>query len=223
MTEQIGTSNLLRTWANDGAVVVPADAKIDEGWLRGEQPPHEWMNYIHNVLGQKVNHALSRGAADWNGGTEYLAGATVNRNGVTWLALTTNENSEPSDGNTNWAALYSRDNILGTVSQSGGVPTGAIIQRGSNANGEFVKYADGTLICYNNNLATPSQGFTWTFPAAFVEGGEPAVVGIVLTALNRVTTNFGSTPTGVEIYVHVSDTGSASNLPTRQIAIGRWF
>lgn len=31
--------------------------------------------------------------------------------------------------------------IAGTVSQSGGVPTGAIIERGSNANGEYVRYA----------------------------------------------------------------------------------
>ena len=42
--------------------------------------------------------------------------------------------------------IYNQSNILGTVSQSGGVPTGAIIERGSNANGEFVRYADGTLI-----------------------------------------------------------------------------
>lgn len=44
-------------------------------------------------------------------------------------------------------ALYSRDSILGTVSQSGDVPTGAIIERGSNANGEYVRWADGTQIC----------------------------------------------------------------------------
>lgn len=43
--------------------------------------------------------------------------------------------------------VFSQGNILGTVSETGGVPTGAIIERGSNANGEFVKYADGTMIC----------------------------------------------------------------------------
>lgn len=45
------------------------------------------------------------------------------------------------------ADYYNKENILGTVSQSGGVPTGAIIERGSNANGEYVKFADGTMIC----------------------------------------------------------------------------
>ncbi|MBD8090994.1 hypothetical protein IFT48_13410 [Pseudomonas fluorescens] len=39
--------------------------------------------------------------------------------------------------------------LVGTVAQSGGVPTGAIIERGSNANGQFTKYADGTLICWD--------------------------------------------------------------------------
>jgi|GEM_PF-2317546 hypothetical protein len=46
-----------------------------------------------------------------------------------------------------WQKIYHSRNILGTVSQSDGVPTGAIIERGSNANGEYVKFADGSLIC----------------------------------------------------------------------------
>ncbi|WP_152091370.1 hypothetical protein [Pseudomonas aeruginosa] len=68
-------------------------------------------------------------------------------------------------------ALYSRDSILGAVSQSSGVPTGAVIQRGSNANGEFVRMADGTQTCYAvisllysaNNLLSA----TWIYPAGF--------------------------------------------------------
>jgi len=50
-----------------------------------------------------------------------------------------------------WAELFHTQNILGTVSQTGGVATGAIIQRGSNANGDFVRFADGTQICTNDN------------------------------------------------------------------------
>ncbi|MEI0636405.1 hypothetical protein VUT03_33625, partial [Pseudomonas aeruginosa] len=51
----------------------------------------------------------------------------------------------PALGST--GALYSRDSILGAVSQSSGVPTGAVIDRGSNANGEYVRFADGTQVC----------------------------------------------------------------------------
>ncbi|MFM1691806.1 hypothetical protein [Aeromonas salmonicida] len=44
--------------------------------------------------------------------------------------------------------VYKKRNIIGLVGQSGGIPTGAIIERGSNANGEYTKYADGTMECY---------------------------------------------------------------------------
>ena len=44
------------------------------------------------------------------------------------------------------ADLYKKRNILGPVSQSGGVPTGAIIESGSNANGRWAKYASGDAI-----------------------------------------------------------------------------
>jgi len=58
--------------------------------------------------------------------------------------------------------LYSRDSVLGTVSQSAGVPTGAIIESGSNANGEYTRWADGTQIAHNDNAAIT------TTPATFV-------------------------------------------------------
>lgn len=45
------------------------------------------------------------------------------------------------------ADVYGRANIVGTVSQSGGVPTGAVIQRGSNPNGTFERWADGSMTC----------------------------------------------------------------------------
>ena len=50
-----------------------------------------------------------------------------------------------------WATFYNDANILGTVSQSDGVPTGAIIQYVSNANGKAVRYADGTQIAWNDD------------------------------------------------------------------------
>lgn len=67
---------------------------------------------------------------------------------------------------------FRRGNILGNVSQSGGVPTGAVIQSGSNANGDFVRFADGTQICWSGLVkaehinGTALRG-TWSFPANF--------------------------------------------------------
>lgn len=64
---------------------------------------------------------------------------------------------------------YGPGNLLGTVSQTGGVPTGGVIERGSNANGEYIRFADGTQICthkiYMNVSSNGYQGFA--FPAAF--------------------------------------------------------
>ena len=70
----------------------------------------------------------------------------------------TNNGSTWAGGNT----LYGTANAVGAVSQSGGSPTGAVIEQGSNANGEFTRFADGTQICVNNNVAIT------TSPAAFV-------------------------------------------------------
>lgn len=74
--------------------------------------------------------------------------------------------------------------IVGNVSQSGGVPTGAIVQRGSNANGEFVRYADGTQICWSGLVqashinGTALRG-TWSFPSNFI---APAACGFSLVS-----------------------------------------
>lgn len=70
------------------------------------------------------------------------------------------------------ASVYRRANILGSVSQSGGVPTGAIVERGSNANGEYVRFADGTQICWISNFVMTYLNAhillgEWTYPAAF--------------------------------------------------------
>ena len=52
-----------------------------------------------------------------------------------------------------WRLVYDQASLLGPVSQSGGVPTGAVLERGSNANGTYVRWADGTQICTNANAA----------------------------------------------------------------------
>jgi hypothetical protein len=70
------------------------------------------------------------------------------------------------------AQAYRRGNILGTVSEASGVPTGAVIERGSNANGEYVRFADGTQICWGTAAVTSRAAgsatiIDWTYPAAF--------------------------------------------------------
>lgn len=70
---------------------------------------------------------------------------------------------------TAWSKNVRLKDVVGTVSQSGGVPTGAIIERGTTATGEYTKYADGTLDCwyapgYLTHAANTDLVTGWTFP-----------------------------------------------------------
>ena len=141
---------------------------------------------------------------------------------------------ETSDG-----AVYAKGNILGTVSEDGGVPTGAIIERGSNANGEFVRYADGTQICWRNDFALPfvtglRVGANWTYPASFVTDGSVSVFhlpdsggGASKGPDSYIATRFiiGSTSTSLQAYRVEGTDGWVDGdvISTTAMGIGRWF
>jgi hypothetical protein len=125
-----------------------------------------------------------------------------------------------TDAQNDPAKLFRRDNILGTVTESSGVPTGAIIESGSNANGEFVKYADGTMIC--TILLSPATSTTWTFPIAFSSAPNVQATNAVGN-LPRGCTVSVSSATSVVVYRWVVSTGSTSGTGAYAIATGRWF
>lgn len=130
----------------------------------------------------------------------------------------------------NGSLVYTRGNIVGTVSQSSGAPTGAIIEKGSNANGNYVRYADGTQICYRDDFEiTPSAAntptsATWTFPAAFgsttnlivLATANSSVVGTIVTG---VATS-GTTSTTTLVWVTRINTTATF---IQMTAIGRWY
>ncbi len=117
--------------------------------------------------------------------------------------------------------VYAHETILGAVSQSGGVPTGAIIQRGSNANGSFARFADGTQICWHGFSSSTSAGVTWTYPAAF-----SGVVRVSLTPNStseaRVATFSGRTETSVLVHLFAPDNTRLSHF-VEMTAIGSWY
>jgi hypothetical protein len=134
-----------------------------------------------------------------------------------------------STGSITWTELYSRNSILGTVSQTGGVPTGAVIERGSNANGSYVRFADGTQICTNSNLATSASADTaWTFPATFqypANPNRPVVSGNVATTVsNGHRLAISGLASGTSIFVNAINISNARVAATAHLtAIGRWF
>ena len=135
---------------------------------------------------------------------------------------------------------YKQSNIVGTVSQSGGVPTGAIIQRGSNANGEWVRYADGTQICTATKpIITgndPSRGYPLdslsraeraSFPAFFVGNSPAGFVSIQHDASldNRDWFYTSLIQTNIEKWTirGNSDSGVTEPEDFYFCAIGRWY
>lgn len=59
--------------------------------------------------------------------------------------------------------------LVGTVAQSGGIPTGALFERGSNANGHYFRTAGGLQVCLRevtHNL-TSTAAASFGFPAGF--------------------------------------------------------
>jgi hypothetical protein len=103
LAKDIGTSELMDVWASDGAVVQPSLDKKENGWELGEQPPHEYMNWILNILGKSLNHIFQNGVPLWNSTTAYVVGNLVQVSGVIYRAKADNNNSAPP--NNNWLAI----------------------------------------------------------------------------------------------------------------------
>lgn len=128
--------------------------------------------------------------------------------------------------------VFDTGNLLGTVSQSGGAATGAVIERGNNANGEYVRFADGTQMCWSTDLFGTtnvptgalyrSGDITWTYPAVF--SVEPNVHGSCPGEMNTWT-NIKPTSTGNTSSAIMRGFAAATGVERRYgaFAIGRWF
>jgi hypothetical protein len=116
-------------------------------------------------------------------------------------------------------ALYSRDSILGTVSQAAGVPTGAIIQRGSNANGEFVRFADGTQICTRGGSGWVGSDLDnyYAHAAAFIS--VPAVTWNTVPSTNVYAVSAVWSQGTAWSFRHTTASPQSFYL----VAIGRWY
>ena len=139
-----------------------------------------------------------------------------------------------STGNNDPAEVFKQSNILGTVSESGGVPTGAIIEIGSNSNGEFVKFADGTMIVtlfhqesYEGESLLGVKSLT--FPSAFAS--TPSLtVGADMSSIGSFVDRTGFCPydsltnSGCRVFLFFLNLSSNHiSLRARLTAIGRWY
>ncbi|WP_312903865.1 hypothetical protein [Stutzerimonas nitrititolerans] len=131
---------------------------------------------------------------------------------------------------------YRRGNILGTVSQAGGVPTGAIIERGSNTNGEYIRWADGTQECWRvvGGIGSWTAGLTlnrpWTFPATFANTSamfayhsHQSAAGADISSSGWDTWVHALTTSGAEFGVKNTGAVAQSGSTQMQYAKGRWY
>ena len=124
------------------------------------------------------------------------------------------------------------------ITSNGGVDnfdnTKAIIESGSNANGAYVKYADGTMVCSFNHttemLASSATGsvfrssrLTWTYPVAFISVPDVAIStysssnGFIWAG---TATENDTTASSVGAYLFASAVTGTGYLSF--MAIGRW-
>lgn len=106
------------------------------------------------------------------------------------------------------------------------IQSGGIIQSGSNANGRFIYYADGTLIMYGSfsvSLTTSLQEFIINFPNGFFDVDTP-----VFTAVGRPSSEWdGFGIIGHNVAAVAAGRITIKGTPTQTItgkwqAIGRW-
>lgn len=110
--------------------------------------------------------------------------------------------------------------------------TGAIWERGVNTNGEYIKFADGTMICYALALSATNltvnewKAYSYTLPAVFYTA--PVVspdlsIGTGWAAVVDIQSG-GSSTTQVTILLITNNGDYLSlNNGVQYIAIGRWF
>lgn len=107
---------------------------------------------------------------------------------------------------------------------------GQIIESGSNTHGSYIKFADGTMICYSQGVAgyydSASKVYVsdWTFPIAFID--KPVVIGNTLGGNSKTYSSiFGVFVTHVVIQTKCFGINGAVEECDRGancIAIGRW-
>ncbi len=208
----------------------------------GSKRPTILSGSLNDVQNGGVNRFLcwNTGATDvpWNYGVgmQFMAFDTTGnqlafrRGGAPAMAFRATVTSAPTFSE--WFEVFHTGNAVGTVSATPGIGS-SIMERGSNANGEYVRLIDGTQICTHSvtiadvNTADGAgfrntTGVTWTFPANFIGGTLPSLSGSVNDAGHVWPTFYCNSASMATIHAK-SFTAHAGAVTAHVTAIGRWF
>lgn len=114
---------------------------------------------------------------------------------------------------------YGPGNLLGPVSQSAGLPTGAVIERGSNAGGAYLRFADGTQICTGLVSVAAGAALAHGWPMAFAAAPQVSLTGTGSAPVIATAANISAS--GADL--HAFDTAGAQIAADLGVmAIGPW-
>lgn len=139
---------------------------------------------------------------------------------------------DPGVDGSNNPNVYQRNNIIGPVSQASGVPTGALIGSGSNTSGRYIKYADGTMICWRMFATTQttnrasgavfqSDVVNVTFPQEFAS--KPVMNPCSEFVAGIVGWGWGDSKTTSTGELRLISGANNAQGKVGYIAIGRWY
>jgi len=117
-----------------------------------------------------------------------------------------------------WHALIHSGNLVGTL---GLANDPRVIERGANANGEYLRLVDGTQICWRSLTGATGAGSSWTYPAVF--SAPPVVSGsAVAGVLSAVCLD--AAPGAASALVSARNGSGARRADVMHLqACGRWF
>jgi hypothetical protein len=216
-TETLDPPALRRLVAEISRQLEAANQKIEV--LESRSVIRNGVNRSPNTIGQMA----------LDGTDVYFAGGL---DVADWFELLTRADVVTSDSdvtagrllknNTGPAQSFRRGNILGTVSQSGGVPTGAIIERGSNSNGNYIRLAANIQICWTRSFSVAASDTAWTFPSAF--STNVGLIGCVQPSTSIPYTSSRSTTTTTSVIPRLwNAAGTRVDASADLLAIGSWF
>lgn len=134
-----------------------------------------------------------------------------------------------------WDKRVTLSNILGTVSQASGVPTGAIIESGTINGAKYTKWADGTMMCRlpaTNAAPAASSAFGsvfggaqigFNFPVAFSSVPDVTWSGVALTVTTGWPSNEGGPSTTGTGNIRWMSPVSGATGNVGYTAWGRWY
>ncbi|GGG59702.1 tail fiber protein [Salipiger pallidus] len=221
-----------------GTLTPPAVTDLDafdtpNGWYRTISPSLAGVRPTHSGAALSSVYGFLHVQRYDNGGIKQVYTSVANAG---FASMRTWEREGTIGGGWNpWRENYSTRNVLGAVSQSGGSPTGGLFEYGSNANGSYLRLADGTQICWGSqSLSSIAIGVAYAggfrsgsvasanFPAPFAASPNVNSDTNDIATGDAIPVSAVRTSTTVQFRWWRAEAGTV-DVNASYTAIGRWF